>query len=133
MRTPLPLLIVAAFPAFAQTDTNIACIERLDIPAYPPLAKQARISGAVTADVIVAPDGSAQSITSTTESETRPHPILLSSVERSLRTSTFAKTCAGNHVKLVFNFVLSEGMAPIVSFGYPNRFWITAPPMMVQP
>jgi hypothetical protein len=127
------LLILAGLPLMAQTETNIACAERLEIPDYPPLAKAARIAGGITASLTVGPDGSAQTITLTTDSGTRPHPILRPSVEKSLGASKFAKVCAGKQVTLVFNFILGDAPAPIVLFGYPNRFWITAPPMLVQP
>jgi hypothetical protein len=59
-----------------------------------------------------------------------------SAVEKSLSASTFAKSCAGKKVTLVFNFVLAERLLPQetrFSFGYPNHFWIAAPPMLVQP
>jgi hypothetical protein len=131
------LLILAALPLVAQTDTNMACVERVEIPAYPPLAKAARIAGAITASLAVGPNGSAQSVTLTTEPGTRPNPILRPSVEKSVGASSFGKACAGKTVTLVFHFELGEKLTdspqPIVSFGYPNHFWITAPPMLVQP
>lgn len=121
----------------AQTETNIACVERLEIPTYPPLAKAARIAGALTASLTVGLDGSAQGVTLTTESGTRPHPILRPSVEKSVGASSFARACAGKTVTLVFHFELGEkltdSLQPITSFGYPNHFWITAPPMLMQP
>jgi len=47
--------------AFAQdTESNMSCVGRLQMPVYPPLANQARISGQVTATVVVASDGSVQ-------------------------------------------------------------------------
>jgi hypothetical protein len=41
-------------------------------------------------------------------------------------------------VKLVFNFVFGEAVDPknlpqTISFGYPNRFWISAPGMTIHP
>ncbi len=121
----------------AQTETNIACVERLEIPTYPILAKQARIAGAITANLTVRANGSAQSVTLTTESGTRLHPILRPSVEESVGASSFAKACAGKTVTLVFHFEIDEKLSvkqqPVASFGYPNHFWITAPSTLVQP
>jgi len=57
-------------------------------------------------------------------------------VEKSLRESKFAKSCSGKKATLVFNFVLGESLLPQeirFSFGYPNQFWITAPPMIAMP
>jgi hypothetical protein len=62
--------------------------------------------------------------------------IFVPAVEKSLLASTFAKSCAGKKVTLVFNFVLLESLQPqegTSSYGYPNQFWIAAPSMMVQP
>jgi len=58
------LLFLAGLPLMAQTETNIACVERLEIPSYPALAKQARIAGAVTATVLLTNDASVGKISS---------------------------------------------------------------------
>ena len=113
----------------AQTDTNMACVERLEIPTYPPLAKQARIAGVLTASVRVGADGSIGNISSQFVPESTKSVMFASAVEESLRASMFAKSCAGKQVRLVFNFVIAEpGASTQVnsSFGYPNQFWIVA-------
>jgi len=58
MRAYLFLLILSVLPAIAQTETNIACVERVDAPAYPLLAKQARIAGVLTVTVLLGSDAS---------------------------------------------------------------------------
>jgi hypothetical protein len=140
MRTCFFLLTLSALPALAQTETNIACVERLEVPAYPVLAKQARIAGVLTTEVLVGPDASVEKISSQWDSQwaagSKADSIFSSVVEKSLRASTFAKSCAGKKVTLVFNFVLAESLPPQqtrFSFGYPNRFWIAVPSPMVQP
>ena len=50
------LLILAGLPLMAQTETNIACVERLEIPTYPILATQARITGVMTTTVLLGAD-----------------------------------------------------------------------------
>lgn len=134
------LLLILSVPTMAQMETNIACVERLDIPTYPPLAKAARIAGALTTTVLVGSDASVEKIASEWDSQwasgSKADGIFLPTVEKSLRASTFAKSCAGKKVTLVFNFVLAESLLPQetkFSFGYPNRFWIAAPPMHWQP
>ena len=41
----------------SQADSNMACVERLEIPRYPALATQARIEATVTASVLISPEG----------------------------------------------------------------------------
>jgi hypothetical protein len=129
------LLILAGLPLVAQTETNIACVERLELPAYPALAKQARITGVSTIVVLLGVNALVQKISSTWTG-TKNGGVFVPDVERSVRTS-FAKTCAGKAVTLIFHFELGEHLMenqqPTVSFGYPNHFWITAPPMHWQP
>jgi outer membrane biosynthesis protein TonB len=113
----------------AQTETNIACVERLEIPAYPPLAMQARIAGVFTASMRIGADGSIGNISSQFVPESTKSVMFVSAVEESLRASVFAKSCAGKQVSLVFNFVIAEPGASTqlkFSFGYPNQFWIVA-------
>jgi hypothetical protein len=81
--------------------------------------------------VVVASDGSLQT-------KAAGHKLLAPAVEKAIRASTFLKTCGGKSVRLVFNFVLGKNLDPDklpqhVSFGYPNQFWISVPPRLVQP
>jgi hypothetical protein len=123
------LLILAGLPLVAQIDTNMACVERLEIPTYPALAKQARIAGVLTASVRLGPEGSIGKISSQFVPESTKSVMFASAIEESLRASIFAKSCAGKQVRLVFNFVLSEpgvSTQTTFSFGYPNQFWVVA-------
>ena len=124
---------LCTWPALAQSnqdsESNMSCIERLQMPVYPPLAAAARISGSVTATVLVASDGSVQT-------KVAGHSILSPAVEKAIRASAFRKTCGGKSIRLVFNFVLGERLDPDrlsqrVSFGYPNQFWISVPPRVI--
>jgi hypothetical protein len=56
----------------AQGSTNIDCVERLEIPRYPPLATAARIEASITASVALSSNGAVQDITVTAESRYRP-------------------------------------------------------------
>jgi outer membrane biosynthesis protein TonB len=129
------LAMVSAGTASAQSnqevESNMSCIERLEIPRYPPLADTARISGTVTAIVTISPDGTVQK----TVMEGNAHPLLVPGVENTVRAARFSKTCGGKSIRLVFNFVLGQDRDnwQRVSFGYPNQFWISAPPRIVQP
>jgi hypothetical protein len=69
-------------------------------------------------------------------SGSKPESLFLLVVEKSLRVSTFAKSCADKKVILVFNFVVAESLLPQetqFSFGCPNRFWIAVPSPLLQP
>jgi hypothetical protein len=129
------LLIFALYtwPALAQSnqesDPNMSCVERLEMPVYPPLAAAVRLSGSVTATVVVASDGSVQT-------NVVGHRLLVAAVEKATRSSVFRKTCGGKSIGLIFNFVLAEDLDPDrlpqrVSFGYPNQFWISVPPRVI--
>lgn len=134
---------VCLWTALAQTDqdteSNTSCLERLRMPVYPKLAEQARISGSLTATVTLNPDGSVQrTVLETGSGSATAKRLFPAAVEQALRASAFRKTCGGKSVKLVFNFVLGEeldpnGLPQTVSFGYPNQFWISVPPRLVQP
>jgi hypothetical protein len=131
------LLILAGLPLMAQTETNIACVERLEIPTYPALAEQARITGTVIATVVLGFGSSVASISSASD-HGKAHPLLIGGVEKSLRASKFANACAGKQVELIFNFVLEGtpvGSHPpqTISFAYPNQFWIATPPLLLNP
>jgi hypothetical protein len=134
------LLILAGLPLLAQTETNIACVERLEIPTYPPLPKQARIAGTLTVGVQLGPDAAVGDISSEwtpqQASVAKSGGLFVPAVEKSLRASAFLKSCANKKVTLVFNFVMGE--SPLqqeirFSFSYPNQFWISAPIPLVQP
>jgi hypothetical protein len=85
----------------------------------------------VNASVVVPSEGSL-------DIKVAGHSVLAPAVEKALRASTFRKICSGKSVTLVFNFVLGDQFDPDrlsqrVSFGYPNQFWISVPPRVVEP
>jgi outer membrane biosynthesis protein TonB len=129
---------VQAQPA-VDSRSNAYCIERLQTPAYPKLADAARISGSLTATVKLGPDGSMQdAVLDMGTGSATARRLFPPAVEQALRASAFRKDCSGRSVTLVFIFVLGENPDPnrlqqTVSFGYPNRFWISVPPKIVQP
>ena len=109
----------------------MSCVERLQMPVYPPLARQASIAGTVTTIVALMADGSAQV-------DAEGHRLLTQAVEKAIKASIFRKECAGKSIKLLFSFVAGGELDPEklpyrISFGYPNQFWITAPGMLAQP
>lgn len=113
---------------------NVQCVQRLRLPAYPAIAVQARISGDVAAKISLGKTGTVEHIAFTG----RTHPLLANSVLDAVKASTFTSACQDLDVTLLFKFVI-EGKgtdyptAPVISFGFPNTFWIATPPRNVQP
>ena len=126
MRLLLMLAACVAIASGQETETNMSCVERLQMPLYPRLAQHAGISGQVTVRVSISTDSAVNM-----ESD-GPH-MLVPYVERALRASTFRKTCGGKVVQLVFNFDFDEDPYKAVSFRYPNEFFITVPHAPVNP
>ena len=119
-------------------EPTTACIERLQIPSYPPLGRAARLFGVVVATTTLNSDGTIKSISTQMESgSVSASKFFTSAVESALRSSLFTRACDDKPLKLIFNFVLTQdslpnGDAQSVSFGYPNRFWIMVPPNLVD-
>jgi len=103
-------------------DTNASCIEKLQIPTYPPLARHARWRIA------------SQHLRSGTAIKNDNIRLCSGKLHRA---SVLAHVCGGKTVKLVFQFVLGDGepsdRVQDVSFGLPNRFWISVPPLVLNP
>ena len=118
----------------AKSDSNISCIERIQMPSYPALAQSARIQGTITASVSVRPNASEREIKMDREGNssavTRGLAIIVPLVEAAIRTATFRTDCDGKNVTLVFRFELRgpavEPPKTSVEFGSPNQFWIVA-------
>ena len=143
LQTFVAIVIAAPFgSAYAQAgkteqshgNSGATCIERLQIPDYPPLATQARIYGTVTASVLLSSQASVQSI----KTEMKPDQgmratIFVKPVEAAVRQATFRRSCGGQTVVMVFHFELGDKLKPSVLFGYPNTFWILAESYIAMP
>jgi len=131
------LLIPAWQVAGAQNpfepESNIACVERLPMPAYPVVARQGRIEGIVAASVLLSPHASAEKITTDFTSKTsRLSGTLIRAVEDAIRAAAFRANCANKTVVLVFDFQIagpSDSPKRSDAYGYPNRFWIVGEPV----
>jgi outer membrane biosynthesis protein TonB len=137
-------LLIFSWAAFAQSgaekESNMYCVERLQMPVYPPIADAARISGTLKATVTLDSDGSLRQpiVTDMGTASASAKRFFPPAVDEALRRSSFHKDCGGKSVTLVFTFVLGEDLDPnhlrqTVSYGYPNRFWITVPAKIMQP
>jgi hypothetical protein len=122
-----------------EPETNIGCVERLQMPAYPPLAKQAHLEATITASVVLAPKPTVrQQVTTQYKSKTQTAAaILMPTVEKAIQEAAFRSDCTGKTVVLIFDFKFagppSGNPKQSVSFGYPNKFWIVSEPAMWMP
>ena len=120
----------------ADDASNISCVARIQLPTYPPLAKQAGIQGEVKVSVLLSADSSVERI-SVDSVIPRGESILVGPIKDVLRTARFRPGCAGKTVGLVFLFEI-VGKSAIypkqsLSFGQPNKFWITTEQTTLQP
>ena len=117
-----------------EPESNIACVERLPMPAYPAVTRQGRIEGTVAASVLLSPHASVEKITTDFASKTSSTTgILIRSVEDAIRAAAFRANCANKTIVLIFDFQIagqpSDSPKRSDSYGYPNRFWIVGEPV----
>ncbi len=67
------LLVIAPYRASgqagpAESPSNIGCLERLEMPDYPPLPRQARIQGIQTVKVLLSEQAIVQTVESSSQS-----------------------------------------------------------------
>ena len=131
------LLAVAPYRASGQegSPSNIGCLERLEIPDYAPLLRQARIQGINTVKVLLSDQATVQTVESSIQA--RPAAVekaFKESAEKAVKNSRFSKTCGGKTITLVFHYELRlDENKSLFAFGPPNHFWIRAGPVDVMP
>jgi hypothetical protein len=123
----------------AESAANVSCFERIIVPDYPALARQARIAADVTVSVVIGRNSASHQITTQVEEPRGDIRRLFSErVEKAVRSSTFNNQCVGKTVELLFNFELGndmpvDGSKQTITFSYPNRFTITLTAVLVNP
>jgi len=129
IQTPIP-------PVPPQEEKRpIVYVKHVELPHYPSLARQTRVSGTVVMKLMIAADGTVLSVESISSSDTKNIQQLLDmfrgDAERTIKTWTFG--CAGclpnapyEHVTK-FNYKLGDSM----QFGEPDRFVMDLPDEVV--
>ena len=112
---------------------NIACVERIPMPAYPILARQSQIEGTISASVVLSPQASVQLITTEFASKTpKVTGVLIRTVEAAIREAVFRAACGGKTLSLIFDFKISghasDNPKQSAAYGYPNKFWVVTEP-----
>ena len=123
-------------PGPQESPSNIECLERLEIPDYPPLARSARIEVTQTVKVLLSAQATTQSIEQTLQGKVvKLDGLFKEGVEKALKNSRFSKTCGGRTVTLVFHYEIraEPNRSSLFGFGPPNHFWIRYGPVYVMP
>ena len=115
-----------------QDPSNMMCVNRLQMPSYPALAKAAHLSIEVSAAFTLTTGGSIQSVVFEGATDKKPENqnLFLPTIEKTIRASTFEPACAQKTVRI--RYVFRMDAAPDVTaswFGYPNRVevWAVSP------
>jgi len=136
--TARALLVVMCLGAFgcSQRETadssNMMCVQRLQIPSYPPIAQAARSSIAVSAAIKLANDGTVQTVVleGTANSSPQKEGLFRATIEQTIRASAFDPACANKMVRVSYVFKMDAARDVTASwFGYPNRVevWAVTP------
>lgn len=124
----------SAQPGVADSPSGIECLERLEVPNYPPLPRQARIQGTLTVRVQLSDQGTVKSVESAFKGISgRTNALFEADAEKAMRDSRFSKACTNRRVTLIFHFEFRETEGPLFAFGPPNEFWVRATPGFVNP
>jgi hypothetical protein len=136
----LLLLLCVTFWGCGDSETtdasNMRCVKRLKMPAYPAIAQSARASFEVTAVVSLEANERVQSVAFEGDSDGKPanQNLFKPTIEKAIRESEFEPACAGKAVRIVYLFRMNmpSGITAIAAswFGYPNRVevWAVSPP-----
>jgi len=123
-------------PGPAESPSNIECVEHLEIPGYPPLARSAAVQVIQTVKLLLSDQATVQSIEQSLRGQVAKFdPLFKEAAETVLRRSRFSKTCGGRTITLVFHYEIrnDDGRSSLFAFEPPNHFWIRARPEPVMP
>lgn len=135
------LLVIAPHPAAGQSGpavdlSNVGCLERLELPEYPPLPRTARIQVIQTVKVLLSDQATVRNLEQSLQVKTAEvERSFKEGVEKALQNSRFSKTCGGKTITLVFHYEFREDdkTMSLFAFGPPNHFWIRYGPVYVMP
>jgi len=117
-----------------------SCIQRLQIPSYPPAARNAGVEGTVTASLLLTLVGSVDTLaTEVHSSYADARRYFAPAVEAAVRGALFQRACGMQTVSLTFHFQLNRDRVSSsprqgLPSGTPNQFWIsTTMPLSQRP
>jgi hypothetical protein len=135
------VLVIAPHRALGQSGpvespSNIECLERLEIPDYPPLARQAQIQVIQTVKVLLSDQATIQNVEQSLQGKVvKLDGFFKEGAEKALKNSRFSKTCGGKTITLVFHYEIRDDpdRPSLFAFGPPNQFWIRYGPVYANP
>jgi hypothetical protein len=135
------LLVIAPYRASGQpgpteSPSNIECLERLEIPDYPPLPRTALIRAIQTVKVHLSDQATMQNIESSLQGKAiSVEKDFKEGAEKALRNSRFSKACGGKTITLVFHYELRDdpNRSSLFAFEPPNHFLIRSGPVYINP
>ena len=117
-------------PGTAESPSNIECLEHLEIPDYPPLARQARVQATQTVKTLLSNQATLRSIEVSVQGKAAA--LFKEGAEKALKNSRFSKTCGGKTITLVFHYELSNDDRSL-AFEPPNHFFVRSGAVYVNP
>jgi hypothetical protein len=135
------LLLIAPHRAYGQprpagSPSNIECLERLEVPDYPPLPRTASIQAVQTVKVHLSDQATVQNVESSLQGKViNLEKDFKDAAQKSLKNSRFSKTCGGKTLTLVFHYEMRDdpNQSSLFAFGPPNHFWIRYGPVYANP
>lgn len=108
------------------------CILRLELPAYPPLAIAARLTGEARVGIVLGQRGAV-----VTTNIVGVHDVLKAAIATSMLASRFSSSCSGVRISIQLVFMIggepADHPVPSVAFTPPNRFIISSQPLTAMP
>jgi hypothetical protein len=136
------LLVIAPYRALGQlrpgeSPSNIECLEHLEIPNYPPLARTGRFQATQTVKVLLSDQATIENAHYSLKYTLQGKAAILErafaeSAEKALKNSRFSKTCGGKTITLVFDYELTNDDRSF-AFEPPNHFLIRSGAVYVNP
>ena len=119
-------------PGPVEVSPNIECLEHLEVPVYPPLARAGRFPGTMLVKVLLSDHATLQSIEINLQEKVAGRDkFFKDSVERAIANSRFSKACGGKIITLVFQLRASNDEAR--SLSRRNLFIIRSGAVLVNP
>ena len=126
------LLMIAPYrgsgqPGPVERPSNIECLEHLEVPDYPPLARQGRFQAVQTVKVLLSDQATVKSIEYILlEKGVGLERLFKEGTDKAIRRSRFSKSCGGKTIMLVFHYELlnDDSSGSLFAFEPPNHFWI---------
>lgn len=130
----ITLYCASGQPGPGENSSDIGCLEHLEIPNYPPLARTARSKVTQTVKVLLSDQATVQSVESRLQGKAADllERLFKESAEEALRSSRFSKTCGGKTITLIFDYEPSNDVR-LFAFEPPNHFLIRTGSVIINP